>query len=170
MYVHCNGSLLGTIYRNDDTTDFPIRIGMLDNSKARWEKNSYSRNELAAEDRRDFKNTKNKKRWHIRQSLVIQTTLLDKVVQRRLRWFGHRRDNSSWQNPTRACRTKLTIDTVTIFWRIKLRMRSKFEYFQTSEILLGTKLLESRSNSRDGALKFWPDPVSSNLTLNPSLA
>ena len=25
----------------------------------------------------------------IRQSLGIQTTLLDKVVQRRLRWFGH---------------------------------------------------------------------------------
>jgi len=26
---------------------------------------------------------------NIRQSLGIQTTLLDKVVQRRLRWFGH---------------------------------------------------------------------------------
>jgi len=40
---------------DDDTTDFPVQIGMLDNAKTRWEKDSFSRNELT---------TENKKQWH----------------------------------------------------------------------------------------------------------
>jgi|SRR6218665_1854328 len=35
----------------------------------------------------------------IRQSLYIQTTLLDKIIQRRLQWFGHVIENASlYQN------------------------------------------------------------------------
>lgn len=73
----------------DDTTDFPFGVRMLDNAKARYEQNSYSRTEPAAQDRRDFKNQKIRNDA-IRQSLRlgIQTTLLDKVVQRRILWFG----------------------------------------------------------------------------------
>ena len=44
-------------YKNiwgDDTIDFPLRIGMLDNAKTRWEKDSYSRNGLATQDLRGY--------------------------------------------------------------------------------------------------------------------
>jgi len=40
--------------RDDDTTDFPVRIGMLGNAKTRWEKDSYSRNVFATEYRRVY--------------------------------------------------------------------------------------------------------------------
>jgi len=48
---------------DDDTTDSRIHVGMFDLSKTSWEKNSYSRNELAMVDRRDFYTAENKKRW-----------------------------------------------------------------------------------------------------------
>lgn len=45
---------------DDDASDFPIQLEMLDNVKTRLERNYYSRHELSAEDFRDFKTTGNK--------------------------------------------------------------------------------------------------------------
>jgi len=45
--------------RDDDTTDFHVRIGMLNNAKTRWEKDICSRNKLTSEDRRGYKTTQN---------------------------------------------------------------------------------------------------------------
>ena len=55
--------MLHIIIPDDDTTNFLIRMRILNDVKTRLEKTSRSVNELAAEDRRwDFKTSGNKKR------------------------------------------------------------------------------------------------------------
>jgi len=53
----------------------PVRIGILDNAKTRWEKESYSKNELA---KKNCRVSGQQKIWNrdIRQALGSLTTLL----------------------------------------------------------------------------------------------
>ena len=59
-------------------------IGMLGNAKTRRRKDSYSRNQLNA----GVSRIQRVRNDDIRQALRSQTTLLERVVQGRLRWCG----------------------------------------------------------------------------------
>ena len=79
-------------------------IGMLDNAKARWNKEISWLRRISGGSRLQ----KNRKQCPKTGISYSQTTLLDKVVQWRLWWFWTRGNNDYWQNSTQytSCRIR----------------------------------------------------------------